>query len=83
MGIKSITLHPHDSQKSVTRLTKSGNTLLNMLSREIDPVRNEIGQEQGLRATKRIGLAIGSPSSGRRLAMGASRVSLELHESEV
>ena len=62
---------------------KSGNTLLSMLSREIDPVRNEIGQEEGLGAAKGSGVATGSPSSGRRPAKRASTVSLELHESKV
>ena len=47
---------------------KSGNTLLSMLSRGIDPVRNEIGQEEGLGAAKGNGVATGSPSSGRRPA---------------
>ena len=46
----------------------SGNNLLSMLSREIDPVRNEIGQEEGLGAAKGNGVATGSPSSGRRPA---------------
>ena len=35
---------------------KSGNNLLSILSREIDPVRNEIGQEEGLGAPKRVGV---------------------------